>query len=151
MDTLRDLQIARNDIWNRMPEEVKKLFLNHQIMQPAGRTIYAEAETRLLTELIHVFLNSVENRDLDGKNASKVLALLLTHFADRLGGWYGLKESAALTLKVQKVISNGEWQAFSDIIRELSLYMSKLNLWIDLLIPWNDINELMRRWENDNI
>jgi hypothetical protein len=150
MNSLKETQKARIDIWKRMPAEVKTLHANREIMQPAGRTIYAEAETRVLTELLHLFLTAIENEKLDENVAGQVLHSLLDHFGERLGGWYGLKDSASVVLNVKRATSGQKPAQFMETVKELSLYMGRLNLWIDLTIPWNDINELMRNHANED-
>jgi hypothetical protein len=56
-----------------------------------------------------------------------------------------LDEAGALAERVAAALGDGDGQTRLALLRELALYAGRLNYWLDLAIPWNDINELMRR------
>lgn len=62
------------------------------------------------------------------------------HFIEVIGGWYGLKETAeALGLYVQHICKSQEKQTGLD---EMILFAGRLHMWIDALIPWEEVNEV---------
>jgi hypothetical protein len=144
MSTLADLREARVGVWAAMPEDVAALAHRRQIMQPAGVILYAEAEIRGLTELLWVFHDSLERGDLEEVACRAMLGRILEHYAERLGGWYCLPAAASFALAAKQVMKGTEGDELLGTLQEIMLYMSRISLWLDLLIPWNDVNELMR-------
>jgi len=145
MSDLEQLQRARRAFWRRPPAEVANLAASRAIMHPAGPTLYAEAETRLMTELLYTFYAAFQAGSLAAPAVQASLEPILAYFSERLAGWYGLKEAASMVEHTRRQISASDSDQLDQALQELILYAGRLNLWIDLLIPWNDINDLMRR------
>jgi hypothetical protein len=73
-----------------------------------------------------------------------LLRLLLRRAAVRLGGWYLLREAGELAERTAAALDTADAATRLALLRELTFYVGRLNYWLDLAIPWNDVNELMR-------
>lgn len=136
---------ARVAIWDTMPSEVSQIVQRRDILQPAGHLLYSEGITRESAELLYTITSAWKQKRLDDSAARAVLAVTLEHYAVGLGGFYALSEGAALLrLVAGQLRENPSAAAVQEMLDELRLYLSRLNLWIDLLMPWHEINELIR-------
>ncbi len=62
------------------------------------------------------------------------------HAQEVLDGWYGLKETAKAVNVFSKAICSNN-QVSADL-EEMILFAGRLNMWIDSLIPWEEINDV---------
>lgn len=133
---------TRKKIWEKIPEEVRRIKKRKGIMQPAGSIVYAESETRKLQEILWVFKNLLKEKQITIDNLKNSLKALLEHFSVRIGGWCGLTDTSTLLKNASELISRLDTsEELNNILDELMLYSGRVNMWIDLLIPWNDLNE----------
>lgn len=135
--------------WNTPPIELKKLVNRHGIMQPGGSIIYAEAETRKLGEVLwEIRKHFIKKKQFE----VEFLVNLLDHFINRIGGWCGLKESAKVLEHYKLLFLEKEYD-FQKILDDLILYVNRLNMWLDLLIPWKECNKIVKEhvknWGDD--
>lgn len=131
-------------LWDKPPAEIHDLIYREGVMQPGGPTIYAEAETRKLAEILwayrQVFIGNQEDSRL---LMEKILCLSI----NRIGGWCGLKDCAAVIgqyLERLKTESNK-----LAVLDALILYTNRLNMWLDLLIPWDTCNEAIIKYNRN--
>ncbi len=146
-----ELRQQRERLYQEMPAEVSALERRRGVMQPAGPLLYAEAESRLLHEQLSLLVLAVEAEQLDLERAIPSLRFLLDRAAVRLGGWYLLHDAADLVARVSVSIESLDSAARLALLRELVYYVGRLNYWLDLTIPWNDVNELMRATSGANV
>jgi len=62
------------------------------------------------------------------------------HAQEVLDGWYGLKETANAIKIFSESICSGK-QRLTDL-EEMILFAGRLNMWIDSMIPWEEVNEV---------
>jgi hypothetical protein len=140
-----NIQNARKAIWEKVPEEIHRIKKRKGLMQPAGSIVYAESETRKLQEILWVFKNLLKEKQITIDNLKNSLRALLEHFSIRIGGWCGLTDTSTLLKNASELISRLDTsEELNNILDELMLYSGRVNMWIDLLIPWNDLNEQMK-------
>jgi len=140
-----DIRNTRKAIWEKVPEEIHRIKKRKGLMQPAGSIVYAESETRKLQEILWVFKNLLKEKQITIDNLKNCLKALLEHFSIRIGGLCGLTDTSTLLKNTSELISKLETsEELNNILDELMLYSGRLNMWIDLLIPWNDLNEQMK-------
>ena len=140
-----NIQNARKAIWVRTPEEIRRIKKRKGLMQPGGSIIYAESETRKLQEILWVFKNFLKEKQITIDNLKNSLKALLEHFSIRIGGLCGLTDTSTLLKNASELISRLDTsEELNNILDELMLYSGRVNMWIDLLIPWNDLNEQMK-------
>lgn len=146
MSITDDVRKARVEIWDQIPPEVEDLTHHHGILQPAGIILYAEAMTREFAELLWTFMDGLKQGELQEADVRQALDVTLGHFALRLEGFYALPAAASIVLAAKSAVTSSTTDEFVEMMTELRLYLTRLNLWIDLLMPWNEINEAMRAW-----
>jgi hypothetical protein len=139
-----EIKKARHEIWASMPCEIDSLPLRHDVPQPAGNIIYAESITREYTELIWIFMEALRVGSLQGDTVRKAIGLILEHLVERLSGSHGLQRQASVVLNAREHLRSCPEDELTEILGEVRLYISRLNLWLDLLIPWHDWNEDVR-------
>lgn len=140
-----NIRNTRKAIWEKVPDEIHRIKKRKGLMQPAGSIVYAESETRKLQEILWVFKNLLKEKQITIDNLKNSLKAILEHFSERIGGWCGLTDTSTLLKNTSELISKLDTnEELNNILDELMLYSGRVNIWIDLLIPWNDLNEQMK-------
>lgn len=135
-----DLVTARKILWADMPEDVRHLTRSRAIMHPVGPVFTAESETRVLHELLWWIRGAIGTRDETVLRQSAAIALDKT--ATRLRDFCHMDTTPALLFRLAAAMD--EAHPFSVLIDEAILVAGRAGAWIDLLIPWNDLNEAFR-------
>lgn len=134
---------ARKAMWAGVPSEVQELVKRRGVMLPVGPLLYGESETRKLHELLW----TVRARATAGDGAAPWLAetvlLLLEHSAARLRDLVGLEEAPSFLLETARRLRE-EVRVSVALLDELLLYTGRLNHWLDLFIPWDGFNAVLR-------
>lgn len=144
MSTPLEVREARIKIWDQMPKEIVAISQRTDILQPAGNALFAEGMTREFAELIWKFMLDLDKGELEESFVRASLVVILEHYAKRLAGFCALHEAAAIIRKVKDSIAGCSREEFEEMMAELRLYLTRLNSWLDLLLPWHETNEAMR-------
>lgn len=129
-------------IWNKIPEEIRMMKKSFGIMRPGGIILYAESDTRVLHEFSSVILEEISKEKKDFKLFKKILIEFLSFFYNKTLGWYELKETARIIKKYHTFFMRCEKKEnFINTLKSFVLFIGRINMWLDTLIPWNDINE----------
>lgn len=136
----QDIVTGRKVIWDRMPDDIARITASRAIMHPAGPVFTAEAEARVLHELLW-WIRS-ERASVDEAVLRQTAALALNKAATRLRDFCHLEETPALLFRLEKAME--EAVPFDPLINEAILVAGRIGAWLDLLIPWNDLNEAFR-------
>ena len=108
-------------------------------MHPAGPVFTAESEARVL----HEFLWWIRaERRTDEAMRRHAAALALDKAATRLRDFCHMEETPALLFRLKAAM--GDPYPFDALIDEAILVAGRIGAWLDLLIPWNDLNEAFR-------
>lgn len=141
---LQKVRQAREAMWAGIPAEVTELVNRRGVMLPVGPLLYGESETRKLHELLWAVRERAAGRDGDASPwFTETLLLLLEHGAARLRDLVGLEEAAAFLLEVARWLREHP-QEGPALLDELLLYTGRLNNWLDLFIPWDGFNTVLR-------
>ncbi len=135
-----DIVSARKALWAAMPEDIRRVTASRAIMHPAGPVFMAESEARVLHELLWWHRSAIGTRDEAVLRASAAIALDKT--ATRLRDFCHMDTTPALLFRLAAAME--EAHAFAPLIDEAILVAGRIGAWIDLLIPWNDLNEAFR-------
>ena len=144
MNTLEKLRSDRKKIWTSAPGEVGAILTRRDINQPAGNLLYVEALTRDFAEFIWLFAESVRAGEISGDQARKFFSLILTNLEANLRGMYGQTEAASIMSMVRDDLLEFDDAEFLAVVHEVRLYLTRLNMYLDKLLPWNEINEVIR-------
>lgn len=136
----QDIVASRAALWSKCPADISRITSSRAIMHPAGPVFTAEGEARVLHELLWWI------RAESSRNEEKVLrqtaALALNKAATRLRDFCHMDETPALLFRLQAAMN--EPLPFASLIDESILVAGRIGAWLDLLVPWNDLNEAFR-------
>lgn len=140
---VNDLRRVRQDIWYSMPSEISRLTSKRGFLLPAAAIIYSEGETRNLHELLWILHCAAHERRISLSSLKDFTSALLSHYHKKLDGWYDLKNLAAALKKSQDIMNHiKNREEYLSVLKELMLYVGRINMWIDLLIPWHEVNKI---------
>jgi hypothetical protein len=134
------LALARTRLWAECPAELAALMAGRGVMRPAGPVFFAESELRHL----HEWLWWARTRLAGGPALYPAARLACEKAAARLGGFCGLDASADLLAEAARQIGRGRAIAAA-ALDEAILIAGRLSAWLDLMIPWEAVNQAMRQ------
>ena len=133
------IRVAREGIWLNEPTDIGRLKARRKgpRNQGASPVIYADMT---LWQLV-AFLNHLRGIAREGKadlgTLKAITEGLLESYVKQLGNWFELLDTAAVlrhgAAALREVKSLEEYVALAE---ELSLYVGRMEYWVDLLIPW---------------
>ena len=135
-----DLVSRREALWDAMPADVARLTASRAIMHPAGPIFAAEAEARVLHELLWWVRAGLPH--YDEAVLRQTMAIMLDKTATRLRDFCHMDDTPALLFALRDATQ--ETVPVDVLVREAILVTGRIGAWIDLLIPWNDLNEAFR-------
>lgn len=135
-----DIIAARKQLWQSCPAEIRHLTDSRAIMHPAGPVFAAESEARVLHELL--WWIRAEAKKSGVGQLRLTAALVLNKSATRLRDFCHLSETAATLFRLEAAVQQD--LPFDALIDEAILIAGRIGAWLDLLIPWNDVNEAFR-------
>ncbi|MBF0530652.1 MAG: hypothetical protein HQK55_15580 [Deltaproteobacteria bacterium] len=134
------------EIWEKLPDEILELTKRSGIMRPVGPLLYAEADTHAFHEYLAVSKDILPSDINTLSIFSKVFGQHLKAFHNKMAGWYLLPQTAAVIESYLGRFSQLDQRTvFEGLLENLTLFVGRLNYWIDALIPWDDFNENMKR------
>ncbi|MCL7454922.1 MAG: hypothetical protein M8467_17945 [Anaerolineae bacterium] len=137
-DALKEIQSAREAIWLEEPLEVKQLSDRKAARGQAATTLLS-ATTKLATLI--TFLNHVRGvarqGGVDLGTMKAVTAPYLAFHANVLAGFYRLAETARIVRLAEGALAVvDDLDGFATLLGELSIYLNRVDYWIDLRVPW---------------
>ena len=139
-DIPNDIVQARIALWKSCPSEIIRLTESRAIMHPAGPVFAAESEARVLHELLWWVREEIGSTEESAQR--KTAALFINKAATRLRDFCHLDETSTILFRLEGAMQ--EDLPFNQLIDEAILIAGRIGAWLDLLIPWNDINEAFR-------
>ncbi|MFD1199910.1 hypothetical protein ACFQ3K_16560 [Brucella gallinifaecis] len=134
------LRAARQDVWEKEPEDVAVLLNRSGMMLPYGPLAMAEGELRKLHELLWRLRSGTTY--YAGEQKSDLAIFLIDAFVARIDGFCGMVGCGAILENACQLLRDEpEYQA--EILDELVLYTGRVAAWLDLYIPWNSLNEVV--------
>lgn len=135
------LRAAREKLWSACPVDVAEAVTSRGIMHPAGPVFVADGETRALHETLWWIR---ERRGFENAEMRRFAArMMLGRVAGRLKDFCHFTSSAALLGELERAIGM-QPEIFEPLLDEAILCTGRLSAWIDLMIPWNAVNEGFR-------
>lgn len=133
----QDIVAARKALWAACPADISRATSSRAIMHPAGPVFTAESEARVLHEFL--WWIRAERGGADEAMRRHSAALALDKAATRLRDFCHMEETPALLFRLKAAM--GDAHPFDALIDEAILVAGRIGAWLDLLIPWNDLNE----------
>ncbi|MGF7161612.1 hypothetical protein FHS85_003253 [Rhodoligotrophos appendicifer] len=131
----------RRKVWEAAPTDIDRLMASRSLMHPAGPLFVAEAEARCLHELL--WSCRQEARDPRHSEQSRFAAALACgRAATRLRGFCHLDECADVVETFAVAFRDSD--PTPDLFDEAIMSVGRIAAWLDLRIPWNQVNEAIR-------
>jgi hypothetical protein len=144
--TPEELRRRGRTIWQRMPPEVEALVHREGNLQPIGLVSYGEGETRTLSEVLGKTVLLERDGLLEaGTVRGPIVRMVIDRLEDHLRGWYGLHDAAAFVAEAAVLLEGSTDDDALQVVEEIALYVGRISMWLDLLLPWNQLNETMVR------
>jgi hypothetical protein len=133
------------EIWETIPEEILQLKKLKGIMRPAGPLFYAEAESRTFHEWLYMtYQNSIE-KQWGADLTRSILLPQLSALRSKMAGFYSLKRTARTLSAFEEALRDSRsMERVVTLCEHLAHFVGRINMWIDTLIPWNDVNEHLK-------
>lgn len=132
-----DLQKARQQAWAEVPDSVAELIGRRGILLPYGPLAMAEGEFRKIQELLWRYCS----QHADGlSHRAEHCAFLVEAFVTRIADLCGMEACRDTLMGASQLLRECP-EAFTPVAHELILYCGRFAAWLDLYIPWNDLNE----------
>lgn len=135
------LHAARAALWRDCPDEIAALARSRAIMHPVGPVMQAESEARVLHENLWWVRTRLGQED--DHALRRAAALMLDRTATRLRDFCHMPGTAGTLFLAADTVADAAWP-LDALIDETILIAGRIAAWIDLLIPWNDLNEGFR-------
>lgn len=137
----QELRRARLALWRECPADIEALTRSRAIMHPVGPVLQAESEARVLHESLWWVRKEIGKVDQECLRVAAGLAL--DKAAVRLRDFCHMSDTAQTLFHCAQAVSDPAWD-LAAIIDESILVAGRIGAWIDLLLPWNDMNEAFR-------
>lgn len=141
-DVPASLHRSRLALWRDCPEELRALTRSRAILHPVGPLMQADAEARVLHEILWEVRTQRGLKPDDMRRA--IASLALNRTGVRLRDFCHLPDCAA-TLHAARDAIEDPAVSLNAALTEAILIAGRLAAWIDLLIPWNAMNEAARQ------
>lgn len=138
---LSRIAAVRRELWREVPPEFNKLMAGRGIMHPAGPLFVAESGLRCLHELLWRHRSGALSHG--GAIHRLAAAEACSMIATKLDDFCHLPASATAIRALAEAFGDPDLPTDA-VLEEAILTVSKLSDWLDLLIPWNEINETVR-------
>ncbi|MCF3639270.1 hypothetical protein LXM94_04750 [Rhizobium sp. TRM95111] len=136
------LVAALRALWSACPDDIVRVTTSRAIMHPAGPVFMAESEARVLHELLW-WLRAARSRR-DETVLRQTAAIALDKTATRLRDFCHMAQTPDLLFRLS-IAMEEPGLPFGALIDEAILAAGRIGAWLDLLIPWNGINEAFRK------
>ena len=134
------------EIWIECQEEILALKDRSGVMRPMGPILYGEADTRLCHEFLSLERRRIGRDPVELPAVKDALCEYLSFTEEKLSGWYGLKMAAAVADRYKDEIRECEnIKDIDTLLNGFILFLGRVNMWLDALMPWNDINEISQK------
>lgn len=135
------IHAGRLALWRACPDEITRLAQSRAIMHPIGPVMQAESEARVLHETLWWVRSHLGTQDDSMLRGAACLAL--DKAAVRLRDFCHMTALPDLLFAAIAAIEDPA-QPLAPMLDETILIAGRAAAWIDLLIPWNDLNEAFR-------
>ncbi len=143
----QEIAIARERIWLDEPEDIARLRkVKGARGQGASAVLYAAMKLGQLVVSLNHLREVARHGNVDLDTMKAVADPLLESYAATYGGFYQMTDTASVVRRATMLLRNVEsLPEFAAVAGELSLYIGRMDYWVDLLIPWARFGEVFER------
>jgi hypothetical protein len=141
--SLEKIKAAREAIWLDGPADLARLRTRKGARnQRASAVIYAAMKLGQLVVFLNHLREVARQGGVDLGTMKTIMKPLLDFYAETYGGFYQMTDTAAVVRQASAAL--GAVQSLEEYVAlagELSLYIGRVDYWVDLLIPWAKFGE----------
>ena len=127
--------------WDKLPDDIRRVYEKRGISLPGGPVIYSDGESRKLADMLYTLYTCVSGGGTFDKN---FVGKLLDYYVLKIGGWCGMTDCASDILQYKELLLSGARPA-EEVLVDFIYWTNRMSMWIDLLIPWEEVTGLMRQ------
>lgn len=140
------VQQALADVWSSEPRDVTRLrdFKRPPMGNMPG-VLYANFDLFWIVENLLVFRDLAGDQSLSPRQTAVTMAAMLRRTESRLAHW-GFSDACALLLSVSDELDESPRptrRRLTALIDGLVLYTDRLQAWVDGMLPWGDMDDLL--------
>ncbi len=147
MPALEEIRAARETIWSTEPADIARLKNRKGARnQGASAVLYAAMKLGQLVVFLNHLREVARKGGVDLGTMKAILDPLIESYAGTYGGFYQMTDTAVIVRKGRAALSDVKsLEEFIALTGELSLYIGRMDYWVDLLIPWAEFGEVYER------
>lgn len=140
---LEKIIAARQAVWLNEPADLARLRTKKGTRnQGASAVLYATAKLGQLAVFLNHLRQEARQSQVDLDTMKALTASLLEFFAGQYGGFYGLTDTAQIVRLGKDALAEVKTiEEYVKVVGELALYVSRVDYWVDFLIPWAKFGE----------
>ena len=144
---LERIKAAREAIWLDEPADLARLRTRKGARnQGASAVIYAAMKLGQLVVFLNHLRDAARQGGVDLETMKRITDPLLELYAVQYGGFYQMTDTASIVAQAKATLP--DVKSLDDYVAltgELSLYVGRMDYWVDLLIPWAMFGEVYER------
>ncbi len=135
---LEQIVAARRSIWMNEPADTARLRTKRGARnQAATPLLYATAKLGQLAVFLNHLRQVSRQHPVDLPTMRTITDSLLEFYANQYGGFYGLTDTAHVVRLGREALAHVQTlDEYVTLVGELALYVSRMDYWVDFLIPW---------------
>ncbi len=147
---LEKIKAAREAIWKDEPADIARLKTRKGARnQGASAVIYAAMKLGQLAVFLNHLRGVARRGGVELATMKAITDPLLASYSATYGGFYQMTDTAEIVRQAKALLQEvGTLEEYIALTGELSLYIGRMDYWVDLLIPWakfGEVFEPMRR------
>ncbi len=141
--TLDKIIAARQAIWLSEPADIARLRTKKGTRnQGASAVLYATAKLGQLAVFLNHLRQVAKQHKVDLETMRVTTDSLLEFYASQYSGFYGLTDTAQIVRLGKDVLAEVKTlEEYAQLVGELAIYVSRVDYWVDFLIPWAKFGE----------
>ncbi len=141
---LERIRAARQAIWLEPPADIARLRTKKGSRnQGASAVLYAAMKLGQLVTFLNHVRGVARQGGVELGTMKAVTGPLLESYAGMYGGFYQMTDAAELVREAHAALGEAvSLESYAELTGELSLYLGRLDYWVDLLIPWARFGEV---------
>ncbi len=142
--SLEKIKAAREVIWLNEPADIARLREKKGARnQGASAVIYAAMKLGQLVVFLNHLRETARQGEVDLTTMKAILTPLLESYVSQYGGFYQMIDTAAVVRQAKEALQAAKTlDEYVALTGELSLYIGRMDYWVDLLIPWAKFGEV---------
>ena len=145
--SLEKIRAAREAIWLHEPADVGRLRTRKGARnQGASAVLYAAMKLGQLVVFLNHLRGVARQGGVDLKTMQHITEPLLEFYATQYGGFYQLIDTAAIIRQGETALRGVRTlDEYAALVGELSLYIGRMDYWVELEIPWPQFGEVFEQ------